>query len=210
MYVPNNVPNSTTDLPSYLAREFQYIAREWIQAEDSAFLNTLYAEPDRPREGMIVKADGTSWNPSGGAGLYVFINGVWYGPLARFEDIRVIESQTIACSDETTAITTGTAKRTWRAPYALTLQSVRASCNTAPTGAHIIIDINEGTTPVSILSTKLRIDTSTKTSVGSGSAAVISDTAIADDAELTIDFDQVGSTVAGTGVKVTLVWQRAV
>lgn len=206
MYVPNNVPTASTDLPAYLAREFQYIAREWIQAEDSAFLNTLYAEPVRPREGMLVKADGTTWNPSGGAGLYVFIGGVWFGPLARFSDIKVIESQTIACSDETTAITTGTAKRTWRAPYALTLLSVRASCNTAPTGSTIIIDINEGGT--TILSTKLSIDASEKTSATAASAAVIGDASLADDAELTIDFDQVGSTVAGTGVKVTLVWQR--
>ena len=35
-------------------------------------------------------------------------------------------------------------------------------------------------------------------------AAVISDTAIAADAELTIDIDQVGSTIAGTGLKVTI------
>lgn len=113
------------------------------------------------------------------------------------------ESIIIACSDETTAITTGTAKVTFRMPYAFTLTAVRASVSDAPTGSTIIIDINEsGST---ILSTKLSIDASEKTSTTAASAAVISDSSLADDAEITIDFDQVGSTNAGKGVKVYLI-----
>lgn len=114
----------------------------------------------------------------------------------------------VACSDETTAITTGTAKATFRAPFAFTLTAVRASVTTAPTGSTIIIDINEAGTTV--ISTKLMIDASEKTSTTAASAAVISDSAIADDAELTIDFDQVGSTIAGAGVKVWLLGTRSV
>jgi hypothetical protein len=112
----------------------------------------------------------------------------------------------VACSDPTTAITTGTGKVTFRMPYAVTLTAVRASVTTAPTGSTLIIDINEaGTT---ILSTKLSIDASEKTSATAASAAVISDATLADDAEITVDFDQVGSTVAGAGVKVTLIGYR--
>jgi hypothetical protein len=37
---------------------------------------------------------------------------------------------------------------------------------------------------------------------------VISDSSLADDAEMTIDFDQVGSTIAGAGVKVWLIGTR--
>lgn len=108
-----------------------------------------------------------------------------------------------ACSDETTAITTGTAKLTFRMPYAFTLTAVRASVTTAPTGSTILIDINEsGST---ILSTKLMIDASEKTSTTATTPAVISDASLADDAEMTIDFDQVGSTIAGAGVKVYLI-----
>ena len=114
----------------------------------------------------------------------------------------------VACSDETTAITTGTAKVTFRAPYAFTLTAVRASVTTAPTGSTIVIDINEA--GVSVLSTKLSIDASEKTSTTAATAAVLSDSAIADDAEITIDFDQVGSTIAGAGVKVTLIGTHAV
>ena len=113
----------------------------------------------------------------------------------------------VACSDETTAITAGTAKVTFRAPYAFTLTAVRASVTTAPTGATIIIDINEGGTTV--LSTKISIDTTEKTSTTAATPAVISDSAIADDAEITIDFDQVGSTIAGAGVKVYLIGTHA-
>lgn len=45
------------------------------------------------------------------------------------------ESFIIACSDESTALTTGTGKVTFRMPYAFTVTDVRASVNTAPTGA---------------------------------------------------------------------------
>src|SRR5690606_31389754 len=113
----------------------------------------------------------------------------------------------IACSDETTALTTGTAKATFRMPYAFTLTAVRASVTTAPTGSALQVDINEGGT--SILSTKLTIDAGEKTSTTAETPAVISDTALADDAEITIDIDVVGSTIAGAGLKVVLIGYRA-
>lgn len=109
----------------------------------------------------------------------------------------------IAVSDETTALTTGTAKVTFRMPFAMTLTDVRSSVTTAPTGSTLVVDINEaGST---ILSTKLSIDASEKTSVTAASAAVISDANLADDAEITIDIDQIGSTIAGAGLKVYLI-----
>ncbi len=109
----------------------------------------------------------------------------------------------IAVSDETTALTTGTAKVTFRMPYAFTLTAVRSSVTTAPTGSTLVVDINEGGT--TILSTKLSIDASEKTSTTAATPAVISDTALADDAEITIDIDQIGSTIAGAGLKVYLI-----
>ena len=112
----------------------------------------------------------------------------------------------IAVSDETTALTTGVAKVTFRMPYAFTLTAVRASVTTAPTGSVLTVDINEGGT--SILSTKLTIDASEKTSTTAATAAVISDSALADDAEITIDIDTVGSTIAGAGLKVWLIGNK--
>ena len=109
----------------------------------------------------------------------------------------------VAASDETTALTTGTAKVTFRMPYAFTLTAVRASVTTAPVGSVLTVDINEaGST---ILSTKITIDASEKTSTTAATPPVISDSALADDAEITVDIDTVGSGTAGAGLKVTLI-----
>ncbi len=106
----------------------------------------------------------------------------------------------VALSDETTAITTGTAKVTVRAPFAMTVTGVRASLSTVSSSGTPTVDINEsGTT---ILSTKLTIDASEKTSTTAATAAVISDSAIADDAELTFDIDTAGTGAAGLKVRI--------
>jgi len=112
----------------------------------------------------------------------------------------------IAASDETTNLTTGTNKVYFRMPYAATLLAVKATVNTAPTGSTLICDINEAGT--SVLGTKLSIDATEKTSDTAASAATITDSALANDAEITIDIDQVGSTVAGLGLKVYLKVRR--
>jgi len=114
----------------------------------------------------------------------------------------------IACSDLTTALTSGTGKAYFRAPYAFTLTAVRASLLTAQTSGSIFtVDINESGTTV--ISTKLTIDNTEKTSQTAATAAVISDSAIADDAEITIDIDQVGDGTA-KGLIVTLIGTHAV
>jgi len=113
------------------------------------------------------------------------------------------QSIPIACSDETTALTAGVAKVTFRMPFAFTLSGVRASLTTAQaTGTIFTVDINKGGT--SILSTKLTIDNTEKSSVTAATPVVISDTALANDAEIKIDIDQIGSS-GGTGLKVYLI-----
>ena len=122
-------------------------------------------------------------------------------------DAASVQSITIVCSDETTALTAGTGKVTFRMPYAFTLQKVRASLSTAQTSGSIFtVDINEGVS--SVLSTKLTIDNTEKTSTTAAIPAVISDTALADDAEITIDIDQIGDGTA-KGLKVYLIGVKA-
>lgn len=113
----------------------------------------------------------------------------------------------VAVSDETTDLTTGTGSITFRMPHDMTLTEVRASVTTAPTGSVLTVDINESGT--SVLSTKLTIDATEKTSTTATTGAVISDSALADDSEITIDIDTIGSTIAGAGLKVTLIGYRA-
>jgi hypothetical protein len=109
----------------------------------------------------------------------------------------------IACSDEVTPITAATNKVKFRMPYAMTVTAVRASLSTAQTSGSIFtVDINEGGS--TILSTKLTIDNGETTSTTAATAAVISDASLADDAEITVDVDQVGDNTA-KGLKVTLI-----
>jgi YD repeat-containing protein len=108
----------------------------------------------------------------------------------------------LAASDESTALTTGTAKITFRLPYAMVLTAVRASLTIVQSSGSILtIDINEGGTTV--LSTKITIDNNEKSSTTAVTAPVISDISLADDAEITIDIDQVG--VSPAGLKITLI-----
>ena len=110
----------------------------------------------------------------------------------------------VACSDETTALTTGTAKATFRMPHAMTLTEVRATLTTASSSGVVTVDVNEGGT--TILSTKVTIDASEKTSTTAATPAVISDSVLADDAEITVDIDTAGT--AATGLKIWLLGTR--
>jgi len=113
----------------------------------------------------------------------------------------------IACSDETTALTTGTAKVTFRMPYAYTVTEVRASL-TGAGGASgtTTIDINEaGST---ILSTKITIDYGELTSTTAAAAPVISDSALADDASITIDIDAITGDADESGLKVYIIGNK--
>lgn len=112
---------------------------------------------------------------------------------------KVIQS---ACSDETTPLTTGV-KTTFRMPYAMTLTGVRASLTTAQAAGTIFtVDILEA--GVSVLSTKITIDNTEKTSVTAAAPPVISDSALADDAEITVSIDQIGDGSA-TGLKISII-----
>jgi hypothetical protein len=153
--------------------------------------------------GALSTADWTTFNgkfntPTGTTSQYVRGD----GSLASLPFELVV-----AASDETTALTTGTAKITFRMPRAVTLTSVRASLTTAQaSGSIFTVDINEAGT--SILSTKLTIDNTEKTSTTAATPPVISDVNLADDAEMTIDIDQIGDGTA-KGLKVTLIGTRA-
>jgi hypothetical protein len=113
----------------------------------------------------------------------------------------------IALSDETTNITTGTAKLTWRAPFAMTLTQIpRASLNTASTSGNPTVDINEAGTSILGVN-KLSIDANELTSVTAATPTTLADTAIADNAVITFDIDVAGT--GAKGLKVILYYKRA-
>ena len=150
---------------------------------------------DRQYDVYWFKCDGTQW----------FIDGA-HEPAneGRLDTLEArSEAIIIAASDETSDLETGTAKLTFQMPYAFTLTEVRATLTTAATGATFECDVNDGGT--TIFSTPLTIDVSETTSTSAISQHVLSDTALADGAIITVDIVTVGSSVAGTGLKIYLI-----
>jgi hypothetical protein len=112
--------------------------------------------------------------------------------------------QPIAFSDELTVLNTGTAKATYRSICKMYISEVRVSLTTAGTTSGLTtIDVNDGGT--TILSTKITIDLTKKTSKTATTPAVISDAIIADDAEITIDIDAISTGSTESGGKVYLI-----
>lgn len=76
-YNPSVVPTDPASLPAFLSAELQAISLAGTQQAPFHYQDTLYAAPAKPLDGMVVKADGTSWNPGHGAGYYGYVGGVW-------------------------------------------------------------------------------------------------------------------------------------
>ena len=74
MYQIGNIP---ADAPRWIVAEFRKLQEELSQAGDGIVLNTLHAAPSKPREGLVIKADGTSFNPGSGPGVYVYRGGAY-------------------------------------------------------------------------------------------------------------------------------------
>lgn len=109
----------------------------------------------------------------------------------------------VACSDETTALVAASPVVTFRMPHAMTLTDVRASLSAS--GSSITtVDINQSAS--SVLATQLTVDANEFTSTTASVAASISTSALADDAEITIDIDGAGTGAAG--LKVWLIGTR--
>lgn len=68
---------SGTNVTEYLQRELLRISAEFGMIEEGRYLPILSIAPKKPREGMMAVADGTSWNPGSGKGLYEYRSGTW-------------------------------------------------------------------------------------------------------------------------------------
>lgn len=104
----------------------------------------------------------------------------------------------LACSDMTTAITAGTNKAYFPAPFNGTLDEVFIASNTAPTGSGQIFNVKKA--GVTMLSTKVTIDVGGFSSLTAAVPPVISVSAFNKGQFISVDFDQVGSTIAGLGI----------
>ena len=118
----------------------------------------------------------------------------------------------IAASDETTSLTVGDGKATFAAPFNFLVTGVKASVTTTPAGSTLTVAIRRirSGSAVDILSTNITIDPNEETSRTAATPPVIntSNDDIQIDDIIAIDIDQVGSSRAGIGLKVTIFGHR--
>jgi hypothetical protein len=70
------VPPEMAPYAEWLQKELEEISKNF-NLQDLVQLATLGAPPAKPRNGMIVYANGSTWNPGGGEGYYGFRAGAW-------------------------------------------------------------------------------------------------------------------------------------
>lgn len=76
-YAPAPIPTDSQYLTQYIANELMAI-KAAIDALSAGHINKIYASPAKPRDGDTVYADGTTWNPGSGQGIYSYYNAIWH------------------------------------------------------------------------------------------------------------------------------------
>ena len=127
--------------------------------------------------------------------------------LADIATTAKTESISIALGDESTvlaAASTTVPVTSFHMPYGFTLTNVKVGCTIAGTGAALLtVDVHEAGTTV--LSTKVTVDATEKTSGTAATAAVISDSALAVDSLIEVFVDVIDTDNVAAGVKVYLI-----
>lgn len=77
-YTPGNVPTDPAAIPEFLRNELAKIAQAMDTPYERITLETLYAPPKKFGDGTIVKADGATWNPGAGSGVYCYYGSAWH------------------------------------------------------------------------------------------------------------------------------------
>jgi len=120
-------------------------------------------------------------------------------PTAQLPTVALLRSYQFS-NTGTLGVATGTHRLYNDSGATWTIQSVRASVGTAPSGASIIIDINvSGTT---IFTTQANRPTIAAAGNTSGKITNYDVTTVANGSYLTVDVDQIGSTTAGADLSV--------
>lgn len=76
-YAPGPVPASAPALPAYIGAELERVSGA-LQALAAGHIDMSYRPPEKPRDGDLRLADGTQWDPGGGAGVYAWYGGAWH------------------------------------------------------------------------------------------------------------------------------------
>lgn len=79
MYTPNQTSfTKPEDVLTFVQQELRRVsaAMQEMSTQQVVFAE-LHTAPEKPREGMVVYADGTDWNPGDGKGIYAYTGGEW-------------------------------------------------------------------------------------------------------------------------------------
>lgn len=78
-YTPTVPPEfaDVAGLTQWISDELAKISSELTETI-AVELRPVNREPERPREGMLVYADGTNWNPGAGKGAYEYRGAAWF------------------------------------------------------------------------------------------------------------------------------------
>ena len=78
-YKPQTVNTATTaNIVSWVFRELTRISNTFTQQKANTNIPVIHEAPEKPQVGDLRFADGINWNPSHGAGLYLYNqNGSW-------------------------------------------------------------------------------------------------------------------------------------
>jgi len=76
-YARNLTPPELEKIPEFLHQELGHIENALASIFNGELLTTRNEEPNKLRDGTILIADGTNWDPGSGAGVYVYLNGSW-------------------------------------------------------------------------------------------------------------------------------------
>lgn len=175
---------------------------------DTVYMRPSPADPDNVDYVRAIEKAGMVVHKEKYLALFTCSSGMAAGPQGPPGEDQNSWFDTIiaSASDEFTPITIGGPKTTFRAPYPLDLTSgyVRISLTQAPVGAALIVQLTVNGT--NLFTTPIQVDAGMKTSVGSAVTPVIDPSLlyIPDDAEFLVYVNQVGSTFAGTGLKVAV------
>ena len=115
----------------------------------------------------------------------------------------------IACSDETSDLTTGDDKAQIRLPFQFELTDITANVNTAPVGSDIHIMVQEDGSDI-MSGNGIEIDAGETTSETATTQPTITDSTLASNSIVSVDLDQVGSSTAGAGLKLNFIGYRVI
>ena len=139
-----------------------------------------------------------------GSGVSADLTNRWqssYSTVNSTSAFYLLEDFIITCSDESTNLSVNPSIMTFRVPFSMELTTIRASVSVPPVGNAISIDVKQNN--ATLFSTPLTIDSNEDTSTTAAVPVVLDNSILLDDAKISIAVNQVGSSIAGKGLKLT-------